>query len=494
MKSTSHRWNVVTPSVYPWEQEALEYVREQLPDHEPYRAWANFSLTSDDASIREIDLLVLTPQGLFLVELKGHRGSVTGNGGYWSFRFEGRSKSVENPRLLTDNKAKKLKARLARTKAFRKAKGVRLPFVEALVFLSSTDLNTSGLDAMGRQGVLVRQSEDGVSTPIPGLRPLYPWSSRSGPKIGSATARTLDRAMREIGVQRLQDARKVGSYELVEALGEGPGWQDWLARHGVLKSRRRLRLYHTTSGARTETRRTLLRAAKREVLMLQGVEHEGIVRPVDYIDSDLGPAVLFDHPADAEPLDRWLFSHESRLDFPQRLQLFRQLAEVMAYAHGRQLVHRSLHPACVLVLDPESAEPRLAIMSWQTGSRRAGSQGTTASGLSPTEHPERLVADQSVVYLAPEVIHGGKELDGIRADIFSLGAIAYRIFSGEAPASSLTERAQRLLKHPGFLVSDVVDGVSNTLADLIEESTPSLTRKPGCLSRRCARSVRLDAG
>jgi hypothetical protein len=30
-------WKQITPSDYAWEQEGLDFLRRQLPDHEPYR-------------------------------------------------------------------------------------------------------------------------------------------------------------------------------------------------------------------------------------------------------------------------------------------------------------------------------------------------------------------------------------------------------------------------------------------------------------------------
>ncbi len=50
-------WIAVTESQYPWERDALEFVRNQFPIHEPYRAWANFEFIADDGSINEVDLL-----------------------------------------------------------------------------------------------------------------------------------------------------------------------------------------------------------------------------------------------------------------------------------------------------------------------------------------------------------------------------------------------------------------------------------------------------
>ena len=63
-------WHTITESGFPWERDALEFVRSRFPDREPFRAWANFEFIADDGSINEVDLLVLTPVGFFLVEIK----------------------------------------------------------------------------------------------------------------------------------------------------------------------------------------------------------------------------------------------------------------------------------------------------------------------------------------------------------------------------------------------------------------------------------------
>jgi len=45
------RWTVVSPSAYEWEREALEFIREHLPDHEPWRAWSNFEFVDDEGRV-----------------------------------------------------------------------------------------------------------------------------------------------------------------------------------------------------------------------------------------------------------------------------------------------------------------------------------------------------------------------------------------------------------------------------------------------------------
>lgn len=96
-------------SEYPWEQEALDYIRAKLPDREPYRAWTTFTFVSDSGHVREVDLLVATPAGLFLIEIKSHRGRLTNKGSSWTFQGS-RESTIENPLHLTDLKAKQLKS------------------------------------------------------------------------------------------------------------------------------------------------------------------------------------------------------------------------------------------------------------------------------------------------------------------------------------------------------------------------------------------------
>lgn len=41
-------WHCVTESVFPWEEDAFEFVRRRLPDSDRYRVWSNFELVARD--------------------------------------------------------------------------------------------------------------------------------------------------------------------------------------------------------------------------------------------------------------------------------------------------------------------------------------------------------------------------------------------------------------------------------------------------------------
>src|SRR5690606_13668707 len=147
-----------------------------------------------------------------------------------------------------------------------------------------------------------------------------------------------------------------------------------------------------------------------------------------------------------------------------RLDLVRQIAEALRYAHEKRLVHRALSPQAILVVDPDASRIRVQILNWQVAARRAE---TTASGsISATSHLDDLLEEASWVYLAPEAVteRGGI---GEQLDVFSLGALAYHIFSGQPPAASVFELVEKLRADRGLQISAVLDGPWQPLQLLI---------------------------
>ena len=179
------------------------------------------------------------------------------------------------------------------------------------------------------------------------------------------------------------------------------------------------------------------------------------------------------------PPSAWItFWPAAATNFPwiPRLHMLRQLAETLQYAHERRLYHRGLGPQRVLVLEPDSPRPRLKIFDWRTGKHLAGTSDPTPSSVSVT--PLSATADDGdAVYLAPETALGG--LDACKLDLFSLGAIGYRLFTGEPPAATVEALHARLVSGGGLSLSDQMDGAPEALQFIIECATdPEVTSRP----------------
>ena len=133
MDPTTHRWREITPSDYPWESGTLEFVRQALPDHEPYRAWSNFTLIPRDGGLNEVDLLVTSPKGVFHVEIKSRPGELTGDAGTRTWIDNGRAYTDDTPLILVDKKCERLKSLFEAQPAAKKAD---LSFIAQLLFCS----------------------------------------------------------------------------------------------------------------------------------------------------------------------------------------------------------------------------------------------------------------------------------------------------------------------------------------------------------------------
>ena len=476
----SNRWTTVQESEFPWEREALAYVRALLPDTDPFRAWSNFEFIGEDGSINEVDLLVVSLYRIYLVEIKSAPARVDGDAGTWTWTGPDGVRKTDNPLLLANRKAKKLKSLLARQPSMKRQ---RVPYIEPIVFLSHQNAKC-GLEGAARLGVYLREEAERDGHPhigqvLTGEIDAENRFGTPGERIDASLSRAIARALADAGIRPTQRHRQVGDYILEELLNETDVFQDWSARHVHLeKRRRRIRIYPHALQSSETTRAERRAAAMREFRLLDGIEHPGIVRVEGFTEHERGPALIFAHEPDAERLDFFLQRRGAELDLRQRLALVRQIAETLQYAHSRRLYHRTLTPQSILVSDPDSDHPTLRIFNWQVAE---GELGTTTGTRLTVNHILKVGLageTEGAVYLAPELYSVG-ELDPERLDVFSLGALAYRILSGAEPAGSIEELHEKLIRNQGLRLSEVSDGASDDLEVAVQCATdPETSGRP----------------
>lgn len=470
------RWKTITSSSFPWEQEALEFIRERLPDHDPYRAWSNFEFIAEDGSINEVDLLVLTPQGFFLIEIKSRPGAISGDMMTWVWSKDGRIITDDNPVFLANRKAKKLVSLLKKQSACR---NIQVPYLEAIVFSSHPE-SQNNLQGIARYRLCLRDREAVADKPArKGIicalknRDFEGANENARPLVNRPTAKAISNAMEQAGIRPSQKSRRISDYILGELLYESPTgtYQDWEAKHATFETtKRRVRIYNIGSNTSETDREVVKRAARREFQLLEGINHPGILQVESFTEHELGPALIFRHDPHAMRLDHYLSQFADRLNVDVRLSLLRQIAEALKYAHEKRIVHRALSPQSIIVTDPSTASPKTQIFNWQIGYREGGSSAKGVARLTATVHPEQLVEDATTVYMAPETLTDPESL-GEHLDVFSLGAIAYHVFSGQPPASNGLELTQKVRDGKGLQISSIMDGTGKELQDLIQFST-----------------------
>ena len=468
MSMSGNRWHVIAESNFPWEREALEWLKSQLPDRDPWNVWTNFEFIDDEGKISEVDALVLSPAGLFLVEIKSRPGTVDGDAHTFTWSTDGREYTYDNPLILANRKSKRLASLLRRQPAITKAK-IRLPFVEPAIFLSSTTLK-SKLQGTAKAGTFMRGQpgalkDDGIIAALAnGI------NANPSHNVDSQQARAIARGLAEAGIRPSNKHRQVGDYKLIKLIAEGEGFQDWQSQHVSIESiQRRVRIYTVANASSPEARATRVRQARREFEVLEGISHPGILKVNDYKETEMGPALVFDHDPKAQRLDHLLRDRGAQLTVDQRLQLVRDIAETLKYAHSKRLYHRALGPQSIMVYGADGATLAPKLMNWQTAAREADNPDTVHR-TTGTRHVEDYVEDPGLVYLAPETTRADAT-HGPSLDVFSLGAIAYHVFSGQAPAGSVLELTVKLRQAQGLRLSDVMDGCGMRLQELIQFAT-----------------------
>jgi eukaryotic-like serine/threonine-protein kinase len=147
-----------------------------------------------------------------------------------------------------------------------------------------------------------------------------------------------------------------------------------------------------------------------------------------------------------------LLRDHGRMEVDQAVDVVTQACRGLDYAHRNGVVHRDVKPGNLLVSDSDVvklADFGIARATDQSSITQVGSVLGTAA------------------YLAPEQARG--EEAGPRADLYSLGVVAYQLLTGRLPyeANSLSELALKQQREPPPPVEELNPRVPRELADAV---------------------------
>lgn len=489
--SGGERWVEVSPSQFTHETEGLALVRSLLPDESPFRAWSNFEFRDSRGKWHEVDLLVLGRGRLHLVELKYYSGTLRGDDHTW---LRDGHRAEQSPLKLARRKAQYLATKLTDALFdWAKEKQVAIkdpklivPFIQESVFLHHQgfrcDLPSSS--AMGLYGI------DGHETTshLPGISDLLleqPHKTAIGPNQ-EAILREL---MAKIGLVQRRE-RTAGSWTITDqALSDGDGWQEWLAHHNVAQQERaRIRFQVTPAGAPPSEEQRVRKIAEHEFSVMSRLQHDGILRPKDLVQSELGVGLAYDYHESWQPLDLWLADQTSGVPLTTQLSIVRQIGEALQYAHANKVVHRALAPRAVWVRSVQGTQGdvKVRVGGWEGSGilDKANLTHTALPGVTVLQGAADSDGSDSEDhgFGAPEG-QWSPTADRARIDVFGLGALAFYVLAATAPATSRSELTQRLLAQNGLDLSVELPQISSELRDLVLKATrPAPTKRTGDVS------------
>jgi len=128
---------------------------------------------------------------------------------------------------------------------------------------------------------------------------------------------------------------------------------------------------------------------------------------------------------------------QGSLSFEDRIRILNEVLEALEHAHGENVIHRDIKPSNVYVL-PNGA---IKLVDF---------------GLARMEHAEALTVVGTTLgtphYASPEQLAGDATVD-LRTDVYSVGVLAYELFTGRRPFArgeddSLAKLIMRVLSEP----------------------------------------------
>ena len=266
------------------------------------------------------------------------------------------------------------------------------------------------------------------------LQSYFDESGSSGPttEAGGSFTDQVSHALRDDGEEpdpELDSFLKGESWDNVKwmqgaLIGQGSFGSVYLALHAVtgeLMAVKQVEVPSNSNSTLDKKKSNMVAALKREIDLLRDLQHENIVRYLGS-NSDEEHFNIFLEYVPGGSVAAMLNSY-GQLHEPLIRNFVRQILAGLSYLHGRDIIHRDIKGANVLVDNKGS----IKISDFGISKRVQASALLQPAG----QHPHRPSLQGSVFWMAPEVVR--QKPHTRKADIWSLGCLVVEMFTGTHP-------------------------------------------------------------
>jgi TolB-like protein len=208
------------------------------------------------------------------------------------------------------------------------------------------------------------------------------------------------------------------SYSVLEEMGGGGMSRVFLARDLTLDRDVVIKVIRTTLAAAVSVERF-----RQEIMVSAGLQHPNIVPVLSAGEIDGLPYFLMPYVRGESLRARMV---RGPLSIRETISVMRDVSRALAHAHERRIIHRDVKPDNILLSGGAATVTDFGVAKAVSASRRGADrpQSSTMTGVG--------VSLGTPAYMAPEQAAADPNLDH-RADLYSLGIVAYEMLAGAPP-------------------------------------------------------------
>jgi eukaryotic-like serine/threonine-protein kinase len=253
----------------------------------------------------------------------------------------------------------------------------------------------------------------------------------------------------------------IGSYKLLEEIGEGGMGTVWMAQQ-TEPVKRLVAVKLIKAGM--DSRQVIARfEAERQALAL--MDHPHIAKVLDGGTTSAGRPYFVMELVKGVPLTKYCDEH--RLTPKQRLELFVPVCQAVQHAHQKGIIHRDLKPSNVLVaLYDGQPVPKVIDFGIAKATGQLLTEKTLVTGFGA------IVG--TLEYMSPEQAELNQLDIDTRSDIYSLGVLLYELLTGTTPLEKKRLKEAALLEVLRLIREEEPPRPSTRLSESTE-SLPSIS-------------------